>query len=338
MRAAVYQGAWQVEQLNLPRPEPGSGEVVLKVEAAGVCGSDRFILTGHHPRVKAPLVLSHEFVGTVEETAPDAAGGPAPGDRVAVFPLLFCGACRPCRMGQVQACATLGLYGIDRPGGTAEYVKVQASSCVALPRDLDFDRACITEPLAVAVHAVNLSGLNMGDMVVVQGDGPIGLLTALTARRAGAGQVIVTGKRPYRMDIARGYGFPTYDVREADPREPVARHTGGEMADVVFECTGREDAIAVMTDLVAVRGTVMTVGVAHDPYPVNCLTIMFKELTIRGPRCYSRRDFETAAALIAAGEIDVGPLISHRDSLDETTETFRRFRDEKEFMKMLIVP
>ena len=140
------------------------------------------------------------------------------------------------------------------------------------------------------------------------------------------------------MDIARGYGLPTYDIREVDPLETVARHNGGEMADMVFECTGRPDAMALMTELAAVRGTVVIEGAAHDACQVNALGIMYKELTVKGAHCYARGAFKAAAALIAAGEIDVGPLISHRDALEDAAETFRRFRDEKEFMKMLIVP
>src|SRR5665811_836311 len=189
MKAAVWTATDQVEVTDVPLPEVPNGWALVKVAYNGICGTDLAILHGKHPRATAPLIMGHEISGWVERAG---ATGPDAGTLVVAEPLISCGECRSCKNGLTHVCRRLGLYGIDAPGGMAQYVALPPEVLHAVPDGVDLRMATLAEPLAVAVHALERSGMERGDVVAVYGAGPIGILTALVARHEGAAAVVIT--------------------------------------------------------------------------------------------------------------------------------------------------
>src|SRR5450759_5363201 len=204
MKAAVWAATDEVAYVDVPVPEVPAGWALVKVAYNGICGTDLSIVHGKHPRAKSPLVMGHEISGWVERAG---ATGPAEGTLVTAEPLISCGKCKACRNGNSHVCRRLGLYGIDTDGGMAEYVALPPEVLHPVPDGVDPRTAALAEPLAVAVHAVDRSGMERGDVVAVYGAGPIGVLTALVARHEGARQVVITEPSPWRRDVAAGLGF-----------------------------------------------------------------------------------------------------------------------------------
>src|SRR5450759_2237576 len=203
MVAARWTAADEVRVADVPVPEVPEGWALGKVAYNGICGTDLAILHGTHPRATARLIMVHEMSGWVERAG---ATGPAAGTLVVVEPLISCGECRSCKNGLTHVCRRLGLYGIDAPGGMAQYVALPPEVLHAVPDGVDPRMATLAEPLAVAVPAVDLSGMQAGDTVAVYGAGPIGILTALVARHAGAA-VVITEPSPWRREVAAQLGF-----------------------------------------------------------------------------------------------------------------------------------
>ncbi len=246
-------------------------------------------------------MLGHEISGTLA----DPAGDLPTGTKVVVDPLLSCGHCTTCRAGRPQTCATLGLVGIDAPGGAAEQVLVPAGSLVPLPPGADLALAAFAEPLGVAVRAVRRSRLALGEDVLVVGAGPVGLAVALCARQAGAGSVRVVEAVPARREMAARLGF---DVAEAAP---------DAAAPVVFDCASHPAVAARLAALATTAGRVVLVGVYPGLTPLDLQTVTFSELEVIGTRVYSRDDLSTAARMITSGVLDPAPLLTRVVPIEE---------------------
>lgn len=264
MRAAVWYGAKDVRVEDVPVRRPGLGEVTIEVAYCGICGSDlheyadgpHAVPVGEpHPEsgVAAPIVLGHEFCGTVTEAGGDVTGL-APGDRVAVEPHYRCGSCPRCLAGEYNICRHFGFAGLMGHGGLAERATVPAYMLHRLPESVSLEQAAVFEPAAVALHAVRRAGIRSGDTVAVLGLGPIGLLVTRFAARAGAGRVVAADRSPARLEQARRLGA------EAVRGDCLAEAVGGEGADVVFEVVGSEATLR--TCLAATRrgGRVIFLG------------------------------------------------------------------------------
>jgi (R,R)-butanediol dehydrogenase / meso-butanediol dehydrogenase / diacetyl reductase len=306
MKSIVYKSALNVAIEDKPVPETGAGETLIKVAYAGICGSDLNIFQGVHPRAKAPLIMGHEFSGTVVKGHPSLAEG-AP---VTVYPLLSCGHCEPCRNGYAHVCDTLGLIGIDCDGGMAEYVKAPAGKVVPIPKSLSLKHGAFIEPVAVGVHAVRRSGYQPGDTAVVFGAGPIGLCIASCLKYFGASEIIVVEANAYRLGIARRLGFTVIDAGSEDIRAKVGELTGGRRADLSFDCAAHPSVQALFLDVLRVRGTGVVVGSYKKPAEVDLLKIEFRELTIVGIRVYEPRDFETSAKILESGFMDFDLMLT----------------------------
>jgi 2-desacetyl-2-hydroxyethyl bacteriochlorophyllide A dehydrogenase len=307
MKSIQYTGAKQVEFGEKAKPEAGPGEVLIKVAYAGVCGSDMIIYQGVHPRAKAPLVMGHEFSGTIIE----GHGSLPPGTPVTVYPLLSCGHCQPCRNGYAHVCDTLRLIGIDCDGGMAEYVKVPEDKVVPIPEDLSLKLGAFIEPVAVGVHAVSRSRYRPGDTAVVYGAGPIGLCVAGCLAYFGASRVIVVEANPHRLEVARQMGFTaTIDAARDDIRAKVREYTQGRNADLAFDCAAHPSVQGSILDILRVQGTGIVVGSYKKPAEVDLMKIEFRELTLIGIRVYEWRDFETAIAILQSGRVDFERLLS----------------------------
>ncbi|MFT4174182.1 MAG: alcohol dehydrogenase catalytic domain-containing protein [Rhodocyclaceae bacterium] len=291
MKSIVYEGPRRLVVTECATPQPAAGEVLIKVAYVGVCGSDLNIYQGAHPRAKAPLIMGHEFSGTLVSGHPSL----PPGTPVTVYPLRSCCACEPCSTGKAHVCNTLRLIGIDADGGMAEYVKVPADRIMPLPAGVPLELGAFIEPLAVGVHAVRRSGYRAGDRAVVFGAGPIGLCVAACLQFAGAAQVIVVEANPYRLDMARRLGFAAIDAGHEDVSARVLDLTAGMRADFVFDCAAHPSVQPLLVEVAKVQGTIVVVGSYKKPPEVDLLKVEFKELSLVGIRVYEWRDFEIAA-------------------------------------------
>lgn len=329
MAAFVWLGGDEVAVEEVPRPRSGEGWVPVDVAFSGICGTDLHICAGEHPRAEAPLVLGHEFVGTLHSDM----NGLAAGQPVVVEPLLACGKCAPCLTGRSHTCERLRLIGIDVPGGVAEQVAVPVDRVIPLPDELPLRKAAFIEPLAVAVHAVRRSGLKLNDPVMVAGAGPIGLAVAECARLAGADRVFVSEPAESRRRVAEELGFLVLDT--GDPAEDLRARTGGEGVPVVFDTAAHPAVAANIASWTATGGRIVFVGTYGMPTALDLQDIVFRELETTGCRVYTRQDMDAATSLLADGRLDPEPLITSTVALSEAPTALQKLRSGDE-LKVVI--
>jgi len=324
---------------EVAKPAPGPGDLLVRVEACGICGSDRHFLHGEFP-TSPPVTLGHEFSGIVETVGAEVTGF-RPGMRVTVDPNISCGRCPACQDGLVNHCRNWKALGLALDGGFAEYTVVPEGQAVELPLSLHPEHGAFCEPLACCLHAVDLAGIKAGDSVVVLGGGVIGLLTLQLARLAGATRVILSTRQAVRRELAMELGATdTVDPSAADPVQVIAGPDGlvPGGVDVVMECAGVPDTVRQSLKLAKRRGTVMIVGVMPQGQTIEIepCDIMMRELRIQGsfinPFVHRR-----AAALITSGAIEVGRLVSQRIGLDQVPEVIGRDPLPGE-VKVMVIP
>jgi (R,R)-butanediol dehydrogenase/meso-butanediol dehydrogenase/diacetyl reductase len=338
MRAGVYRGPDTVQVEDWPVPQLARGEVLVRVRYAGICGTDILIRRGKHPRVVPPRVLGHEIFGAVAEASAPADVTWKPGTRVAVYPLLSCGQCAPCREGASHVCEKLGLIGIDVDGGIAEYVKAQPDQLFAIPDSVSDERAALVEPLSVAVHAVRTSGFRPGDTALVTGAGPIGNLVAQVLKASGARAVVVSEVKDFRRELAKRMGFRVVNPVREPLCEALASAAGGAFVDHVYEASGAAGAYRDAVQACRVRGEITLVGLPKAPPEVDVLNLVFKEIRTTGARVYERRDYQVAIALLERGAVDVEPLITDRLPLEDVESGFQKMLQAETSLKILFAP
>ena len=352
MRAALFYSGKDIRVEEVPKPSPGRGEVLVRVCAAGVCGSD---LHGYRdpnrrrPVPDRPYMTGHELAGEVEALGPDVEGLAA-GQRVGVEPrhLIGCGRCRWCRRGDYQLCAALGrVNGLPvHSTGFAEYSLESAEKCFPLPDDLSIEHAAILDVYAVAVHALHRVPPGPMDTVVVLGVGAIGLATAQVARVVGARRVIAVGTRDVPLRVARQIGCDeTINTSEVDVIEAVRSLTNGAGADVVFEAVGgRAATFATATGIASHGGRVGIVGSFAGSQTLDPRLCMRRELSVHWVWSYGMwsgvPEFRIALDMITSDRIEVAPLITHRFSLNRIDEAFSAADDKRTSgaIKVLVIP
>ena len=337
MTAAVYQDVGHVTVEKVEIPQIGKGEVLIKVNCTGICGTDMDIFAGKHPRAKAPLVMGHEFSGDIVEVDPAFKDRLPVGTRVVVEPLISCGTCYACLTGYAYVCQNLRLYGIDRDGSMAQYVKVDANKVYPIPESFSYEQAALIEPVSVAVHSVRISDVKLNDTVVILGAGLIGTLVAQVVKLTGPREIIITDIMDNRLELPKKLGFTTINSAKTDPIEKIMELTGGRGGDVVFEVTGREATAVQMGKAARVRGEIVMVGMPKDPPKTDLLSIGFKELTVKGVRVYAPFDFARAIDIAARGQIELDSLISHRLKIEEAPKGFELKKTASDAMKILIM-
>jgi (R,R)-butanediol dehydrogenase/meso-butanediol dehydrogenase/diacetyl reductase len=317
---------------TLPDPTPGEGQIVVKVGRCGICGSDLHMTEDAAYGCKHGDVLGHEFAGEVVALGRNSEGLRT-GDLVSVIPLKSCGHCEHCRKGEVQWCAQFGLQG----GGYAEYALTRPNQCVKLPADLSLADGAIIEPLAVALHGVNLSGLQRGDSVLVLGAGPIGLATAFWAKRMGAAKVAIQDIAEFQKSRAIEMGADVFVVDPADPVGSAERALGGK-ADIVFECVGVPGLIARAVDQVRPRGTILLLGLCTRPDTINSFAMLSKEVRLVTSAFFTVPEYRASLDALAEGAIEPRLLVTDTISLSETPEVFESLKHRTSQCKVLIAP
>jgi 2-desacetyl-2-hydroxyethyl bacteriochlorophyllide A dehydrogenase len=314
MKAAVMRGAGQVEVIEMPRPEPGPGEVLIRVGYCGICGSD---LEAFHIGMYEPgLVFGHEFAGTLAELGPGVATWQV-GDRVVVSDAIPCGRCAPCLEGRLDACEELTMIGVTHDGAMAEYAVIAARGLHRLPQEVSLRRGALVEPLSVALHGVRRSRLKAGDRVLIMGAGPIGLLTLQCALLAGARLAVVTEVDPVRAAMADRLGASAVlDPGRDNVGVALSHLTGGQGPEVVYICTGAPTPYSDAVSLVRKGGQIFVLGLCVEPVAADLFTVVMNDLRIEGSLA-GRAEVASAIDLIAQGRVDVETLISHEIGLEE---------------------
>lgn len=334
-RRVAYTGARTLRVESAELLPPPAGHVRIDVAYTGICGTDLHVYHGAmDQRVGTPAVIGHEMSGRVSELGPDVAGWQA-GDHVTVMPLAWCGQCPACQAGHTHICHRLVFIGLDAAGSLQTSWTVPADTLVRLPHELRLDHAALVEPTAVAVHDVRRADLMPGEKALVVGGGPIGLLIAMVARRAG-GDVLLVEPDAYRRSVAETLGLAHLDPAAEDVGKAVAGWTSDAGAAVAFEVSGAAAGVNTAVDSMATRGRLVQVAIHPTPREVNLHRFFWRELTLVGARLYEREDFENAVRLIAQGEIPADTLISRIEPLDRAAQAFEALESGAGVMKVLI--
>jgi (R,R)-butanediol dehydrogenase/meso-butanediol dehydrogenase/diacetyl reductase len=315
MRAMVVRAGGALAVESVPDPVPGEDQIVLRVDACGVCGTDLHL---HAKGLLAPgTVMGHEFAGEVSESA----HGFRAGQRVCALPVLSCGRCRRCRSGLGAYCESQRTLGLGAaPGAFAEYVAVAAHETLRLPDAIDPETGALVEPLAVALHAVRVARVRVGDGCLVLGAGPIGLGVLLWARYFGAREVVVCERSPERRRLAEQLGAgATAAPEELDA--VLARQLPGGAA-VVIEAIGAPGAIERALGSAGFRGRVVVAGVCLEPDTIQPLPSLLREATLHFVLAYEKDDFQFTLDALAAGRIDALPMVTRRCGLAELPAAF----------------
>ncbi len=322
MKASRFLGNKTFAVTDLPTPHAGPGELVLRNQVCGVCGTDVHIYHGEpgSADVNPPVVLGHEYSGEVVEVG-EGVTGFAVGDHVTVDPNIYCGHCAYCQNGKKQLCPSMEAIGVTRDGGFAQYSLIPASQAFKLEPTVPWEAAAMAEPLACCLHGIDLAGIQVGDKVCVVGGGAIGLLMVQLAKLSGASQIVLSEPNEKRRQVGLQLGAnAALDPTRPDAQEAFAQVLGGG-ANVVIECVGNVPAVKSAFQFAGKGATVLLFSVpkVDATFDLPLFDVYKKELTIKGsfvnPDTHAR-----AVALINSGKVDFGPIITHRFPLDQLPE------------------
>ena len=344
MKAAALHAVGDLRYEDIPIPEIADGEVLIKVRAAGICGSDipRVMKKGTY---SFPLVPGHEFAGEVAQVGDHAGDSFGVGDRVAVFPLIPCRECAYCQIGEYAQCDNYDYLGSRSNGGFAEYVAAPADNLVLIPDNVDFDCAAMTEPASVALHALRRTGVDAGDSVAILGAGPIGVILAQWARSCGAGRVFLADIVDEKLDVARGYGF-TDCINAAceDTVERIVKETNGRGADICVEAAGTSVTLEQSLRIARKLGKVVLMGNVSGDVVIperTASAILRGQLTIYGTwnssfTAVPKNEWLTALQFMSLQRLDLKPLITHRFRLDQVNDAFDMIYNRREFFNKVM--
>lgn len=319
MRAAIVETPGSIRVDDVPDPKPAHGQVIVRVGACGICGTDLHIADGHFPPTPYPIVPGHEFAGEVVELGSGVTGDQCRvGDRVAVDPSLFCGYCTPCRSGHGNLCANWGATGDTVDGAFADYVAVPAANCYRMPDSLTFQQGALVEPVSCAVHGVRRVGVEAGERFLVTGAGTMGLVMQQLLQRAGA-KVTVVDRNTARLGRATELGAHAVaaDVAELD----------GERFDAAADCTGAVPAIEAAFEALRRGGRLLVFGVAPEEARValSPFRIYNDEITVVGSMAVLH-SFGAALGLVADGVIDTAALLTDTLPLEQYPDALALMR------------
>jgi L-iditol 2-dehydrogenase len=343
MKSLLLSEYSHLEMADLPLPAVGPDDVLVRVEACGICGSDVHGYDGSSGRRIPPIVMGHEAAGTVEAIGAEVRKY-AQGDRVTFDSTVYCGKCEYCARGQINLCDNRQVIGVScgdyrRHGAFAEYVVVPERIMYPLPEAISFDEAAMLEAVSVALHAVRVSQAAGGETALVIGAGMIGLLTLQAARAAGCARVLIADVDATRLNLATQIGAE--EILHSSGAELVAevlRLTNGRGVDLAFEAVGRNETVAAAIDSTRKGGTVTLVGNIAPEVTLPLQKVVTRQLRLQGS-CASCGEYPEAIELIANGKIQVKPLITAVASLEEGPRWFERLHArEPNLMKVILTP
>ena len=343
MRALVLTEYKKLELQDLPKPDPGPDEVLIRVEACGVCGSDVHGYDGSTGRRIPPLVMGHEAAGVVADVGREVKGF-RPGQRVTFDSTVYCGNCFFCQRGNVNLCDNRQVLGVScgdyrRAGAFAEFVTVPARILHTLPDTLSFEKAAMIEAISVGVHAVALTPVALNDTAVVVGAGMIGLLTLQAVKLAGARKLIVVDVDDTRLKTARGLGATdVINARETNVPAAVRELTQGRGADVALECVGTTATVQSAIESTRKGGAVTLVGNVAPKIELPLQSVVTRQIRLQGS-CASSGEIPACIALLDSGAIRVEPMLSAFAPLEEGPGWFERlYHHEPNLMKVVLHP
>jgi L-iditol 2-dehydrogenase len=343
MKALLLKDYKQLEITSVPDPAIGPEEVLVRVKACGICGSDVHGYDGHTGRRIPPLIMGHEAAGLIAEVGANVKQF-SPGDRVTVDSTVYCGKCFYCRRGNVNLCDNRNVLGVScneyrRHGAFAEFMAVPQHIVYRLPDDLSFEQAAMIEAVSIAFHAINRTPLKLGDTVVVVGAGMIGQLVIQTLRQAGCGKLIAIDIDDRKLQMARDLGADEgINANSPDISAQILERTHGRGSDLAFEVVGTSVAFNTAVTSVRKGGAVTLVGNLSPKVDMPLQQIVTREITLIGV-CASSGEYPACIDLMARGKIDVRAFISALAPLEEGPMWFDRlYRQEPGLMKVILKP
>jgi (R,R)-butanediol dehydrogenase / meso-butanediol dehydrogenase / diacetyl reductase len=342
MKAAVFRGVQDMQVEDVEAPTAGDADVIVSVTQCGICGSDLHTYL-HGSFVEPGQVMGHEFVGEVIETGADVKGV-AVGDRVTASPLQPCMECARCAEGRYNLCGKAWTQGIayGKPGAFAELVRIPGAiagqNIFPLGDDISDDAGALTEPLAVAVHAVKLAEPVAGSNCVVLGLGTIGQQVVQALNAAGAARVIGVDISQLRLEAAGTLGAEALDGSGGLEAALDSALGEGEEIDMVFECSGVPALANTALERVRAGGTIVVLALYDDPVTFNPTVLVQKEIRLQGSIAYTGEDFADAVELLRTGKAQATPLITQRASLDDIGEAFEVQLQKDRSLKVVVIP
>jgi len=343
MKALLLKEYKQLEVTEMPTPEIGPEEVLVRVRACGICGSDVHGFDGGSGRRVPPLIMGHEAAGEVSAVGANVTRF-KPGDRVTFDSTVYCGTCWFCRRGQINLCDNRNVLGVStgeyrRHGAFAEFVAVPQHIVYSLPDNLSFEEAALIESVSIAFHAVSRTPISLADTAVVVGTGMIGSLVIQTLRAVGCGRIIAVDIDDYKLERALEFGADEgLNSKKVDIAAEVAARTEGRGADVAFEVVGATAPLATAISAVRKGGAVTLVGNLARNVDLPVQNVVTREITLYGS-CSSAGEYPACIAMMARGSINVKPLISVTASLEQGPEWFDRlYNHEPGVMKVILQP
>jgi threonine dehydrogenase-like Zn-dependent dehydrogenase len=343
MRALVHTAPLQFNLRDVPEPKPNDEEVLVRVKACGICGSDVHGYTGKTGRRIPPIIMGHEAAGVVEAVGRNVQNVTA-GERITFDSTVYCNQCSACRQGRVNLCQNRKILGVSTPafrrdGAMAEYVVVPWWITYRLPDAVSFEEAALIEPASVSLHAARITPIDVNDVVVVVGAGQIGLFAIQAVRVKGAGTIIALDMKEERLALARRLGADvTINPGKADVAAEMWRAVGRPDADAVLEAVGTEASVQLAMDLTKLGGHVTLIGNVTPRVQVNLQDIVSRELTLRGS-CAIAGEYRACLDMMAAGRIQAKPLISRIVPLAEGQAAFDALhRGDAGLMKIVLQP
>jgi len=331
-----------LEIADVPTPAAGAGEVLIRVGACGICGSDVHGYDGSSGRRIPPIVMGHEAAGRIAAVGAGVTGL-AEGDRVTFDSTIYCGACGFCKRGEVNLCDHRQVLGVScgdysRAGAFAEFVAVPARVVYKLPESISFAEAAMLEAVAVAIHAVSLAEISAQSTALVVGAGTIGVLILQALRAAGCKRVFVSDVDASRLKLAKELGAADVLSAEGDTVAEILQRTGGVGVDVAMEAVGRDETVNAAIASVRKGGTVVLVGNISPTAPLPLQKVVTRQIRLQGS-CASAGEYPQAIALMASGAIRVKPLISAIAPLAEGPQWFERlYAREANLLKVVLTP
>jgi L-iditol 2-dehydrogenase len=344
MKSAVLHSIGDIRYEDSPIPEPSIGEALIRIKATGVCGSDipRVMKKGTY---SFPLIPGHEFAGEIAGFGDESESEFKIGDKVAVFPLIPCGKCIYCQIGEYAQCDDYDYLGSRRNGGFAEYVVAPIKNLIHVPDGVDFECAAMTEPASVALHALRRTGVDTGDNVAILGAGTIGIILAQWARICGAGRIFITDIAPNKLKVAMDYGFKDcINSKENDPVEHIIKETHGKGADISIEAAGTPITFEQSLRMARKLGKVILMGNISGDVVIPESTashILRAQLTIYGTWNSSiasipKNEWQTSLQFMNSGALNLKPLITHRFPLSDVNKAFHMMYNRREFFNKVM--